>query len=83
LFQDNGKSFSEDAMDKRSWVRKVIEVDLPTPTDETLRSFLTQGSSRFEITVSQPLRLGLGALLTLLNTYFVSKRMEIRQSAKS
>lgn len=42
-------------------------------------AFLKQGNIHFEISVSRPLVLGLVALLTLLNTYLVSKRMEIRR----
>jgi diguanylate cyclase (GGDEF)-like protein len=43
-------------------------------------AFLKQGNIRFEITVSRPLVLGLVVLLTLLNTYLVSRRMEIRRA---
>ncbi len=42
-------------------------------------AFLKQGNIHFELTVSRPLVLGLVALLTLLNTYLVSRRMEIRR----
>ena len=42
-------------------------------------AFLKQGNIHFEITVSRPLVLGLVALLILLNTYLVSKRMEFRR----
>jgi diguanylate cyclase (GGDEF)-like protein len=43
-------------------------------------AFLKQGNIHFEITVSRPLVLGLVVLLTLLNTYLVSRRMEIRRA---
>jgi len=33
----------------------------------------------FEVTVSRPLAVGLIALLVLLNTYLVSKRLELRR----
>jgi len=42
-------------------------------------AFLKQGNIHFEITVSRPLVLGLVALLALLNTYLVTRRMEIRR----
>jgi len=42
-------------------------------------AFLGQGNIHFEITVSRPLVLGLVALLALLNTYLVTRRMEIRR----
>src|ERR1700682_5380646 len=42
-------------------------------------AFLKQGNIHFELTVSRPLVLGLAVLLTLLNTYLVSRRMEIRR----
>ncbi|MGH9501698.1 MAG: GGDEF domain-containing protein [Terriglobales bacterium] len=42
-------------------------------------AFIEQGKFQFELTVSRPLVLGLVALLTLLNTYLVSKRMEFRR----
>jgi diguanylate cyclase (GGDEF)-like protein len=42
-------------------------------------AFLKQGNIHFEISVSRPLVLGLLVLLTLLNTYLVSRRMEIRR----
>jgi diguanylate cyclase (GGDEF)-like protein len=43
-------------------------------------AFLKQGNIHFELTVSRPLVLGLMVLLTLLNTYLVSMRMEIRRA---
>jgi diguanylate cyclase (GGDEF)-like protein len=42
-------------------------------------AFLKQGNIHFEISVSRPLVLGLVVLLTLLNTYLVSRRVEIRR----
>jgi diguanylate cyclase (GGDEF)-like protein len=42
-------------------------------------AFLKQGNIHFEITVSRPLVLGLVALLALLNTYLLTRRMEIRR----
>jgi len=42
-------------------------------------AFLRQGNIHFEITVSRPLVLGLVALLALLNTYLLTRRMEIRR----
>jgi diguanylate cyclase (GGDEF)-like protein len=42
-------------------------------------AFLKQGNIHFEITVSRPLVLGLVALLALLNTYLVSRRVELRR----
>jgi len=42
-------------------------------------AFLKQGSIHFEITVSRPLVLGLVALLALLNTYLLTRRLEIRR----
>ncbi len=42
-------------------------------------AFLKQGNIHFELTVSRPLVLGLVVLLTLLNTYLVSRRMELRR----
>jgi diguanylate cyclase (GGDEF)-like protein len=42
-------------------------------------AFLKQDNVHFEITVSRPLAVGLIALLALLNTYLVSKRLEIRR----
>ena len=42
-------------------------------------AFLKQGNIHFEITVSRPLVLGLVALLALLNTYLLSRRLEIRR----
>ena len=42
-------------------------------------AFLGQGNVHFEITVSRPLVLGLVALLALLNTYLLSRRLEIRR----
>jgi diguanylate cyclase (GGDEF)-like protein len=42
-------------------------------------AFLTQDNIHFELTVSRPLAVGLIALLALLNTYLVSKRLEIRR----
>jgi diguanylate cyclase (GGDEF)-like protein len=42
-------------------------------------AFLKQDNIHFELTVSRPLAVGLIALLVLLNTYLVSKRLEIRR----
>jgi diguanylate cyclase (GGDEF)-like protein len=42
-------------------------------------AFLKQDNVHFELTVSRPLAMGLIALLALLNTYLVSKRLEIRR----
>lgn len=42
-------------------------------------AFLKQGSIHFEITVSRPLVLGLVALMALLNTYLLTRRLEIRR----
>jgi hypothetical protein len=42
-------------------------------------AFLKQDNVHFEVTVSRPLALGLIALVALLNTYLVSKRLEIRR----
>jgi diguanylate cyclase (GGDEF)-like protein len=42
-------------------------------------AFLNRDNVHFEVTVSRPLAVGLIALLTLLNTYLVSKRLEIRR----
>jgi diguanylate cyclase (GGDEF)-like protein len=43
-------------------------------------AFLKQGSIRFEITVSRSLVLGLMVLLALLNTYLLTRRLEIRRA---
>ena len=45
-------------------------------------AFLKEGNIHFEITVSRPLVLGLVVLLTLLNTYLVSRRIELRRLRK-
>jgi diguanylate cyclase (GGDEF)-like protein len=42
-------------------------------------AFLNHDNFHFEVTVSRPLAVGLIALLALLNTYLVSKRIEIRR----
>jgi diguanylate cyclase (GGDEF)-like protein len=42
-------------------------------------AFLKHDNVHFEVTVSRPLALGLVALVALLNTYLVSKRLEIRR----
>ena len=42
-------------------------------------AFLRDDSIHFEITVSRQLALGLMALLALLNTYLISRRLEIRR----
>jgi diguanylate cyclase (GGDEF)-like protein len=42
-------------------------------------AFLKQDNIHFEITVSRPLVLGLVALLALLNTYLLTRRLEIRR----
>src|ERR1700732_394048 len=42
-------------------------------------AFLKQDNVHFEVTVSRPLAVGLVTLLVLLNTYLVSKRLEIRR----
>jgi len=42
-------------------------------------AFLTQGSFRFEITVSKQLVIALATLLVLLNTYLVTRRLELRR----
>jgi diguanylate cyclase (GGDEF)-like protein len=42
-------------------------------------AFLKNDNVHFELTVSRPLALGLIALVALLNTYLVSKRLEIRR----
>jgi diguanylate cyclase (GGDEF)-like protein len=42
-------------------------------------AFLKQGNIHFELTVSRPLVLGLVALLALLNTYLLTRRLEIRR----
>jgi diguanylate cyclase (GGDEF)-like protein len=42
-------------------------------------AFLKHDNVHFEITVSRPLALGLITLVALLNTYLVSKRLEIRR----
>src|ERR1700737_3438257 len=43
-------------------------------------AFLKQGNIHFEITVSRTLVLGLVALLALLNTYLLTRRLEIRRT---
>src|SRR6266403_280604 len=42
-------------------------------------AFLKHDNVHFEVTVSRPMALGLVALLALLNTYLVSKRLELRR----
>src|ERR1700692_4404729 len=42
-------------------------------------AFLAHDNVHFEITVSRPLSVGLITLIALLNTYLVSKRLEIRR----
>src|SRR5258707_4267412 len=42
-------------------------------------AFLKHDNVHFEVTVSRPLAVGLITLLALLNTYLVSKRLEIRR----
>jgi diguanylate cyclase (GGDEF)-like protein len=42
-------------------------------------AFLSDNGIHFELTVSRPLAVGLFALLTLLNTYLVAKRFEVRR----
>src|SRR5437764_5885242 len=42
-------------------------------------AFLKQDNIHFEINVSRPLVLGLVALLALLNTYLIGRRLEIRR----
>lgn len=42
-------------------------------------AFLRQDTIRFELTVSRPLAVGLFVLLALLNTYLVTKRLEVRR----
>jgi len=42
-------------------------------------AFLKQDNVHFEVTVSRPMAVGLIALLALLNTYLVSKRLELRR----
>src|SRR5208283_5240139 len=42
-------------------------------------AFLKSGSLHFEITVSKELACGLLVMLTLTNTYVVSRRIEVRQ----
>src|SRR3989449_8731926 len=42
-------------------------------------AFLKQGSFHFEISVSKPLVFGLIAMLTLTNTYVVTRRLELRK----
>ncbi|HXM69166.1 MAG TPA: GGDEF domain-containing protein [Candidatus Acidoferrum sp.] len=42
-------------------------------------AFLAHDNVHFEITVSRPLAVGLITLIALLNTYLVSKRLEIRR----
>ena len=41
-------------------------------------AFLSNSSLRFEITISRPLAVGLVVLVSLLNTYLIGKRMELR-----
>src|SRR6202049_3259487 len=45
-------------------------------------AFLKQGGIHFEITVSRTLVLGLMLLLALLNTYLVTRRLEIRRARR-
>jgi diguanylate cyclase (GGDEF)-like protein len=45
-------------------------------------AFLKQGGIHFEITVSRTLVLGLMVLLALLNTYLVTRRLEIRRTRR-
>ena len=42
-------------------------------------AFLKQDNVHFEVTVSRPMAVGLITLLALLNTYLVSKRLELRR----
>jgi diguanylate cyclase (GGDEF)-like protein len=42
-------------------------------------AFAKQGSFHFELTVSKPLVFGLMAMLTLVNTYVVTRRLELRK----
>jgi diguanylate cyclase (GGDEF)-like protein len=42
-------------------------------------AFVKQGSFHFELTVSKSLVFGLTALLTLMNTYVVTRRLELRK----
>ena len=42
-------------------------------------AFAKQGSFHFELTVSKPLVFGLMAMLTLTNTYVVTRRLELRK----
>lgn len=41
-------------------------------------AFLSNSSLRFEITISRPLAVGLVVLVSLLNTYLIGKRLELR-----
>src|SRR5438105_5874264 len=42
-------------------------------------AFLSQGNFRFEVTVSKQLVIALATLLILLNTYLVTRRLELRK----
>src|SRR3989454_6789314 len=42
-------------------------------------AFLSQGNFRFEVTVSKQLVISLATLLILLNTYLVTRRLELRK----
>jgi diguanylate cyclase (GGDEF)-like protein len=42
-------------------------------------AFLTNDNVHFEVTISRPLAIGLVVLVALLNTYLVSRRMEVRR----
>lgn len=42
-------------------------------------AFLKETGFRFEVSASRPLAVGLAVLLTLLNTYLIARRMEVRR----
>jgi hypothetical protein len=57
----------------------IPQISLITSKRPSSAAFLKQGNIHFEITVSRTLVLGLVALLALLNTYLLTKRLEIRR----
>jgi diguanylate cyclase (GGDEF)-like protein len=72
-------------LERRDWELWVIVSLTGVPVGTGLlailfpAAFLKQDNVHFEVTVSRPLAVGLIALLLLLNTYLVSKRLEIRR----
>ncbi|HXY11286.1 MAG TPA: hypothetical protein VEI52_25865 [Terriglobales bacterium] len=66
-------------LEKRDWELWVLFSFTGILVSAGLLTILVGAAFRFEITVSRPLVIGLFVLLALLNTYLLTKRLQVRR----